>query len=382
MKTTKPSILSPLFKITKERAQILLSKMRRLNFQKKKFANLSAFLLLLLIGGFVWRTIPGKEATRDLSLYTIVAKEGKLPSTINASGELQAQKSLNVNPQLQGLILEIYVEEGDKVLKDQLIAKIDSRDYLFRLKELEVEFTNKKSIFERRKTLYEQGGISAESYDEYKKSYLMSKARLEQRKVEGKEFSIKAPFAGVITARYAEPGSFVSPNSQTRTNETTARNAVVELSQGLEVIAKVPESEIGRIEIGQEANVRVEAFPDERFKAKVIDIAPRAIKSNNVTSFEVKLFFTNAPSKLRIGMTSDIEFQAGKTGLKTLVPTVSIVTEGGEPGVLIVGKKDQPLFKKVELGISSGSKTAIIKGVNPGDQIFIDLPPWANRKRN
>ena len=81
-------------------------------------------------------------------------------------------------------------------------------------------------------------------------------------------------------------------------------------------------------------------------------------------------------------MTVDIEFQTDATNVSTLVPTVSIVTEEGKPGVLIVGKESQPKFQEVELGVSSGSQTAIIKGLKPGDQVFIDLPPWAKKKRD
>jgi HlyD family secretion protein len=62
------------------------------------------------------------------------------------------------------------------------------------------------------------------------------------------------------------------------------------------------------------------------------------------------------------------------------VPTVAIVTENGKPGVLLVGKNDQPQFQAVELGASSGSQTAILNGVQPGSKVFIDLPPWAKKR--
>jgi HlyD family secretion protein len=154
----------------------------------------------------------------------------------------------------------------------------------------------------------------------------------------------------------------------------------VELSQGLEVTAKVPESDIGRIKIGQVANVRVDAFPDKSFTAEVRDIAPRAEKTNNVISFEVELTLLNPPPSLRIGMTADVNFQTGRTAASTLVPTVAIVTEDGKPGVLLVGKNDQPTFQPIELGSSGGSQSAILSGVKPGTRVFIDLPPWAKQR--
>ena len=81
-------------------------------------------------------------------------------------------------------------------------------------------------------------------------------------------------------------------------------------------------------------------------------------------------------------MTADVDFQTGETVISTLVPTVAIVTEQGKPGVLMVDENNQPQFQEVELGASSGSKTAILKGLSPNEEIFIDLPPWAKKKRN
>jgi HlyD family secretion protein len=155
----------------------------------------------------------------------------------------------------------------------------------------------------------------------------------------------------------------------------------VELSQGLEVVAKVPESDIGRVREGLPASVRVDAFPDRRFAARVKRITPRAVKQNNVTSFDVYLDFVEPTPELRIGMTADVGFQTGQLTGRTLVPTVAIVTENGKPGVLVVGKGNKPTFQAVELGVSGGKDTEIVSGLQSGTRIFIDLPP-GDRRRN
>jgi HlyD family secretion protein len=127
--------------------------------------------------------------------------------------------------------------------------------------------------------------------------------------------------------------------------------------------------------------VQVDAFPDQRFAARIRQIAPRAIKTNNVNSFEVKLAFAQPTTQLRIGMTAEIDFQIGRVPPQTLVPTVAVVTEDGRPGVLLVGKGNQPRFQPVELGMSSGRSTQILSGLSEGTRVFIDLPPWAKKKR-
>ena len=80
-------------------------------------------------------------------------------------------------------------------------------------------------------------------------------------------------------------------------------------------------------------------------------------------------------------MTADLEFRVEGNEEKVLVPTVSIVTEKGEKGILKVDKNNYPKFEKIEIGISSGNKTSVIDGLVPGEQIFIDIPPWAKKRK-
>ena len=345
-------------------------------------------------GSLVWMLTSNRSGSRDLSDYTVKATRGSLPGVITASGELEAIRRVNVSPRRRGLLDALLVDEGARVEKGQVLARMDRGDFQDRMDEFralarqaEADYDAKAADYKRRQSLFASGAISAADRDDYRARYLSSKAnfeatqeRIQQRDVEGGELLIRAPFSGVITERYAEPGSFVTPTTAASSSAGATSSSIVELSQGLEVTAKVPESDIGRIKIGQVANVRVDAFPDQSFAAEVRDIAPRAEKTNNVISFEVELTLLNPPPILRIGMTADVNFQTGRTAASTLVPTVAIVTEDGKPGVLLVGKNDQPTFQSIELGASGGSQSAILSGVKPGTQVFIDLPPWAKQR--
>ena len=353
------------------------------NFKKKKFAGLIA-LSMITFGGISFKVLQNARESQDTAEFTIAAKSGSLPGLITSSGEIKANKSVNVSPKRQGILEEIFVEEGDQVKKGDLIARMDFGDLEYRIDELKANYETQKASYLRRALLFKEGAISAEEYEEYKNRFLRSEAKFKQIEVEEKETKVRAPFNGVITSRYAVPGAFVTPTTSASSSPHvgSTSSSIVELSQGLEIVSKVPESDIGRIRTGQDAIIRVDAFPDRRFNAVVKKIAPRAIKNNNVTSFEVTLLLANKSENLRIGMTSDINFETGSTKTSTLIPTVAIVTELGETGVLVIGENNQPKFKKVELGTSSGSETAIISGLEPGEKVFINLPPWAKERKN
>jgi len=335
------------------------------------------------------------NTTRQLESYTVVAAAGSLPGVVNATGELEAEKRVNVSPKRQGVIDALYVEEGDLVIKDQPLALMDSGDLQDRLSELnanlrssQAQLSRSRSELERNKSLYRQRAISLSDFNTVRSTFLVDQSaveaarqRLEARKVEKQELIVRAPFSGVISQRYADPGSFVTPTTTASATAGATSSSIVELAQGLEVVAKVPESDIGRIRLGQGASVRVDAFPDRSFPSRVKRITPRAIKVNNVTSFDVVLRLLAPPGALRIGMTADVGFQTGKIKAKTLIPTVAVVTEDGRPGVLLVGEGNQPKFQPVELGISSGKSTQILNGLTSGTRVFIDLPPWAKKRK-
>ncbi len=354
-----------------------------------------AVALLVVVGGVtVWQRQRQAAKRSNLADYTVVAKRGTLPGVVSASGELEAGRSVNVSPKRGGVLESLFVDEGDRVSKGQPIALMDSGDLRQRELELgaqvrlaEAEESRARSDYERRKKLFEEGAISEDDIVSFRTRALTARASLDvarkrfnQRTVERDELTIRAPFDGVITQRFADPGAFVTPTTSASANAGASSSSVVELAQGMEVVAKVPENDIGRISIGQSASVRVDAFPDKRFAARVIQVAPRAVKNNNVTSFEVKLSLSDPNNLLRIGMTADIDFQTGSLPPQTLVPTVAVVTEEGRPGVLLVGKDNQPRFQPVTLGSSSGRNTQIITGLEEGTRVFIDLPPWAKKR--
>nr|WP_255510798.1 efflux RND transporter periplasmic adaptor subunit [Cyanobium sp. LEGE 06113] len=362
--------------------------------RRRLWAVAGVAIVLVLAAGVVWQR-QRNAASANLEPYTVLAQSGDLPGVVSASGELEAVKRVNVSPKRQGVLQELFVEEGDQVQAGQALARMDSGDLADRLNELraqlqsaQAQLMRSRSELERNEKLFEENAISLSDYNTVRSTFLVDEAaaeaarqRLAARKVEQADLIVRAPFAGVITQRFADPGSFVTPTTAASATAGATSSSIVELAQGLEVVAKVPESDIGRIRLAQQASVRVDAFPDRRFEVVVKRITPRAVKLNNVTSFDVVLRFLEPQPDLRIGMTADVDFRTGQVQAETLVPTVAIVTEDGRPGVLLVDKDRQPLFQPVELGISGGKDTQILSGLEAGTRVFIDLPPWSNKQR-
>ena len=199
-------------------------------------------------------------------------------------------------------------------------------------------------------------------------------AQVEQVNTNIGDTIIRAPFAGLITQRYASVGAFVTPTTSASSTTSATSTSIVALASELEVLAKVPEVDIGQIKPGQTVEVRVDAFPDERFKGRVRLISPEAVVERDVTAFQVRIQLLTGREKLRSGMNADLSFLGNQLKEAMLVPTVAIVTKKGQTGVLIPDAKNQPQFKPVTIGTNLNNQTQIIEGIKPGDPVFVQLP--------
>ena len=183
---------------------------------------------------------------------------------------------------------------------------------------------------------------------------------------------IRAPFSGIVTARYADPGDFVSPSTAASENSSSSSSSILSLASNYQVVANVAETDIAQIQPGQSASIKADAFPDQTFEGSVAQVAEQATVSSNVTSFEVRVNLSPAAqAALKPGMNVDVEFQAGELTGVLVVPTVAIVREEQGEGVLVMSPEGSPLFQSIETGTTVADKTEVISGLEGNEQIVI-----------
>jgi HlyD family secretion protein len=187
------------------------------------------------------------------------------------------------------------------------------------------------------------------------------------------DMTIKAPFAGVITQKYADAGAIVTPTTSAATTSATS-SSIVALAGTLELVAEVAETDIGKIKIGQEVEIVSNAYPDRTFRGQVTQIAPEAVVTQNVTTFEVHASIDDdRRGRLLSGMNVNCRFVVGALDHALLVPTVCITSKHGKTGVLVAQPDGTPKFVRVRVGPTVDTKTAIIKGVQEGQLVFLGL---------
>ncbi|MBD2578851.1 efflux RND transporter periplasmic adaptor subunit [Oscillatoria sp. FACHB-1406] len=210
-----------------------------------------------------------------------------------------------------------------------------------------------------------------------------AQAQLQQVKIEYDQTGIRAPFAGIVTQKYANPGSFVTPTTSASGAASATSTSIIALARGLEIVAKVPEVDVGQLRPGQPVEIAADAYPDKIFRGLIKQVAPEAVIEQNVTSFEVRVAIDDkAEKELRSGMNVDLTFIGERLSNAVVVPTVAIVTDEGKRGVMVIGEDNKPKFREAKIGLTLGDKTQILEGLKPGERVFTDLPEDSQPKND
>ena len=423
---------------------------------------LPVLILFIAVGGGAgaWFLQRNDATHSDPNLERLLATVTRtdLQVEITATGTVQPLKTVNLSPKTAGTLVELLVEQGDRVQAGQLLARMDDREIQAqllqvggnlaeaeaRLAELEAG-TRQEEIdraqsqvqqskarveesqarlelaqdrFHRNQKLLAQGAIALDDLDASRtevdqaaavltqsqaqlqesqrqlqqlengsRPETIAQAKAQVRATQGQKAAlmvqledtrIRAPFAGIITQRYADPGAFVTPTTSASSTASATSTSIVALAEGLEILANVPEVDLTQLSINQSVKIVADSYPDQEFAGTVRLIAPEAVKEQNVTSFQVRIALLSGFDRLRSGMNVDTTF-LGKTLKSAIVaPTAAIVTLKGETGLLVPNDRQEPTFRSVVIGITIGEKTEILEGLEPGEKVFIDLPPEFN----
>ena len=220
-----------------------------------------------------------------------------------------------------------------------------------------------------------QAGSRQEDIDAAKAQVTQAEGSLKTIETQIDDAVIRAPFGGTITKRYADPGDFVAPTTSASDTSSATSSSILSLASTYQVVAKVAETDIARIKVGQSVSLKADAYPDQTFTGRVAQVAAEATVTSNVTSFEVKVDILSDTQKvLRPGMNMDVEFKAGELTNVLTIPTVAIVRQQEGEGVMVINEgKSQ--FTPIKTGTTVGNQTEVRFGLEDNQQILISAPP-------
>jgi len=199
-----------------------------------------------------------------------------------------------------------------------------------------------------------------------------AKAQLAEKEEEFRNSTIVSPIDGTVLSRDVEVGSAVSSILVLGSSATL----VMTLGDTREVYVKgkVDESDIGKVDLGREARIKVESYKDRTFLGKVTKISPLGVEKDNVTTFEVRVSIDNAKGELKSQMTANAEIILEEHKGVLMIPEASLIYDKDRKASVEVPNPSSKEGKKkipVTVGISNGSKTELLSGLKEQQQVIL-----------
>lgn len=186
---------------------------------------------------------------------------------------------------------------------------------------------------------------------------------------------IRAPFGGIVSRKFADPGAFVTPTTAGSSVSSATSSSILSLASKNHVVADVAEANIAQIHVAQMATIQADAYPGKIFEGRVTQIATQSVIEQNVTSFEVKVAVSDPQHLLRSGMNVDVEFKAGDLKNVLVVPTAAIVQQPNAQGVFVARQGHDPVFVPIATGITVNDKTEVRSGLTGNEHVLLSFPP-------
>ncbi|MCK4526656.1 efflux RND transporter periplasmic adaptor subunit [candidate division WOR-3 bacterium] len=342
--------------------------------KKKKLIIIGAAIVILII--IIGVNLKGGSRV-EVEVKRV--EKGKIESQVSAPGEIHAIKQVNINSDIMGKLVKLYVEEGDWVKNGQVLAKLDSTEQFAAYERAisnmganraDLEF--KEQQYQRKKELYKKGLISKENFENILTAVEVARLNLDNARTELRrtkkrldKTTIRSPISGTVMSISVEEGENVITG--TMNNPGTVLLTISNLD-AMEMIADVNESEIPLVFFGDTAKVSIEAFPDTEFIGTVYKIAsmPKSglTSQSGVVEFEVKINLPHHPGMLP-GMSASADIITDVKEEVLRVPLQAIVTQKKEKGVFTI-KEKRVEFVPITTGITQGRWAEVEEGLEEG----------------
>jgi len=344
--------------------------------EPRRPAGMLIFLAVLAVAVGVGIYVAASGALAVKTVETVSASivtEGQAETLLSATGYVEADTKADLSPKITSKITALYVTEGDRVKKGQVLARLDRTDLDAQLADTKAAWVNAAAELARQRALVKAGLASTSALDASIANEASAHARVRFVQAQQDYAVIRAPFSGRVIAKRAHVGEAVSPFGSPGQGSSNG-GAIVTLVDfsTLYVGADVNESNLGRLKADQPAELTLDAYPDQTYHGHLLQIIPTADRSKGTV--KVKVAFEDPDDRILPDMSARVNFTAkkttGETAAKTRVtiPKSAIAAEAGKSGVFLVSDR-KAIFREIEAGAENSGQVEIRKGLQGGERL-------------
>jgi membrane fusion protein (multidrug efflux system) len=288
-----------------------------------------------------------------------VARRDTVVDAIVANGQIEALQSIELRPEVDGRLVEIYMREGGEVARGTPLFKIDDAELRAQVARLEAERDRAVQALERTRRLIEQNASSEADLEAAEANARSTQAQLDLQQVRLDRTVVRAPFSGLVGARLVSLGDYVTSSTRLVTLQTVDPQRAT---------FQIPERYAQRLELGQEVSFRVAALPDVEFTGVVDFIDP--VVALPARTIAVKAEVPNPNRDLKAGMFIEVRLATDVRPDAVVVPEDAILPLSGADFVWIVSEGTASR-RQVELGVRIPGFVEVRSGVDAGEQVVV-----------
>ena len=280
-------------------------------------------------------------------------------ATYEATATITSDADAPVVARATGEVVEILVEEGDRVTKGQVLARLDGERLRLEMLAAKANLKQASTEYERNIDLHERGLIAASTFDALQYDLEELDATYELKKLAYDYSNIRAPISGVVSSRDIKLGQHLSNN-----------DSAFRITDTAELIAhlQIPQSELSKFAAGNAASIEVASMPDEGFTATIARISP-TIDTRNGT-FRATALISNAEGNLAPGMFGHFTISYEQHTDALVIPAEALIDEDDENTVYVVDD-GEVVRRNVKIGIAADGNIEILDGLNENDVIVV-----------
>jgi membrane fusion protein (multidrug efflux system) len=287
---------------------------------------------------------------------------------LDLPGEARPFLSTTIYAKVPGYLREIRTDKGRRVKKGDLLAVVDSPESDQDVRVAETDLMLRRQMASRADALAQAGVMSRQDREVADAQLYTSMSALQRTRDIQRYQQIPAPFSGLVTARYADPGALIPA----ATGSTQAAQPIVDLADTsrLRITVYLGQDAAPSIRVGDKAVIWTDDQPSRRLSARV-SLASGQLEPRTRTML-TEIWFDNSEVGLLPGTFVHVELDITEPPIPT-VPNAAIIVRAGHIRAAVV-HGNRIHFVPIEVGSSDGNRTQVTKGLNPGDLVANDLP--------
>lgn len=346
--------------------------------------KLKAGVLAVLLAGCAfggWHYYTAQQAAKQAAaVETTPVIRMDIKSTVSATGTIRPVDSVEVSSKITARLKTVEVKENDEVKAGQVVATLDAKDYAAKRDQAQYKVANTQAEYERIRYLYSIGADTEKQLEDAQMNYDTAVSALSQAESDASETNILAPMDGTVVGEPKTVGTMAVATS----DNPTVIMRIADLSKK-KIMAKVDETDIGSVKVGQSATFTVDAYTDKTFTARVTKISQTdtantwdtstssssasASSSAAVIYYYVTLEVDDPENLLLPAMTARVEINTADKPGALVVPISTLKTDANGSYVIVRNPDGSQENRYVQAGIYSDDYVEIVDGLSEGEEV-------------